>query len=487
MTFNTKLLYVEGLNSNLAKVKIRVMYAGKNRNGSYFTKEVIESKMLPTIYNTPIIGYMKNDDFTDHGDRLIISGNGDIEFETITYAFGMIPESTEITWENYIEDDGINEHEYLCVTGYIWKRFEDEAKKILQDGSKHSMEITVKSGEWSNKLDAYEVKDAEFAGFCAIGVEPCFEGSKIGGVNSFNLKDVALDFSLLKEEINKLSNIDFNNKEKEVQNLDEKLELVSKYNLTVEELDFSIDDFELEELENKLKEFSENKNSKTEPNNEPEKLDFSATYRQKYDALREAVRTKNSVKRDENGNITEEFYHYLMDFDNEYVYVERNHWTSSDYDEMIARFSYSFDDGNIEATVNDDLTEMIMTLLTKEENEKIQADRTANEQTFSELQAKYNSLLEENNKLVEFKNEQIKQQKQAVLQDFSSRLDENELSNIDIDNLTIEQIEEKCFALIGKKQAQFSLNEKPNKKVTINFNHTKTSNDWMSVLADEIK
>ena len=29
MTFNTKLLYVEGMNSSLAKVKIRVMYAGK--------------------------------------------------------------------------------------------------------------------------------------------------------------------------------------------------------------------------------------------------------------------------------------------------------------------------------------------------------------------------------------------------------------------------------------------------------------------------
>ena len=32
----------------------------------------------------------------------------------------------------------------------------------------------VKSGEWSNELDAYEVKDGEFAGFCAIGVEPLF-------------------------------------------------------------------------------------------------------------------------------------------------------------------------------------------------------------------------------------------------------------------------------------------------------------------------
>jgi len=487
MIFNTKLLYVEGMNSSLAKVKIRVMYAGKNRNGSYFSKEVIENKMLPTIFNTPIIGYMKDDNFTDHGDRIIISGNGEIEFETITYAFGMIPESTEITWENYTEDDGINEHEYLCVTGYIWKRFEDEAKKILQDGSKHSMEIDVKSGKWSSELDAYEVEDGEFAGFCAIGVEPCFEGSKIGGVNSFNLKDMALDFSLLKEEINKLSNIDFNNKEKEGQNLDEKLELLSKFNLTVEELDFSIDDFELEELENKLKEFSENKNLDTEPNKEPEKLDFSATYRQKYDALREAVSTKNDVKRDEDGNRIEEYWYWVEDFDDEYVYTEQNHWAEDSYNNTVIRFSYTFNQTDLIATVGDDPVEMIMTLLTKEEHDKIQADRVSAEANFTELQAKYDSLLEESNQLIEFKNEKIKEQKEAVLQDFTSKLDVEELSTIDIDNLTIEQIEEKCFALIGKKQAQFSKEEKPNKKVTINFNHTKTSSDWLSVLADETR
>lgn len=486
MTFNTKLLYVEGINSSLAKVKIRVMYAGKNRNGSYFTKEVIENKMLPTIYNTPIIGYMKDDNFTDHGDRLIISGNGEIEFETITYAFGMIPESTEITWENYTEDDGVNEHEYLCVTGYIWKRFEDEAKKILQDGSKHSMEITVKSGEWSNELDAYEVKDGEFAGFCAIGVEPCFEGSKIGGVNSFNLKDMALDFSLLKEEINKLSNIDFNNKEKEGQNLDEKLELLSKFNLTVEELDFSIDDFELEELENKLKEFSENKNLDTEPNKEPEKLDFSATYRQKYDALREAVSTKNDVKRDEDGNRIEEYWYWVQDFDDEYVYTEQSHWTEDSYDDTVIRFSYTFDQTNLTATVGDDPVEMIMTLLTKEEHDKIQADRTSVETAYSELKTKYGQLETELNELQEFKNQQIQEQKQTIIDNFSEKLSEEEISTIDMTK-SVDEIEVQCFALLGKKQLQFSAIEKPKKRITTNFNQIKSTNDWMSVLADETK
>ena len=480
MTFNTKLLYVEGINSNLAKVKIRVMYAGKNRNGSYFDKDVIINKMLPTIYNTPIIGYMENDNFTDHGDRLVIHGNGEIEYETITYAFGMIPESTEITWENYVEDDGINEHEYLCVTGYIWKRFEDEAKKILQDGSKHSMEINVKSGAWSTKLDAYEVEDGEFAGFCAIGVEPCFEGSKIGGVNSFNLKDIALDFSLLKEEINKLSNIDFNNKEKEGQNLDEKLELVSKYSLTVEELDFSINDFEFEELENKLKEFSENKNSNTEPNKEPEKLDFSATYHQKYDALREAITTKNDTKRDTDGNLIEEYWYWVQDFDDEYVYTEQSRWTEDSYSDTIVRFSYTFDQTNLTATVGDDATEMIMTMLTKEEHDKVITDRATVEQTYAELQTKYDSLIEENNALVEFKQakekeeqdakfEQEKAEKEEVFEAFLDRLTSEEVQPIldNIDNLTKENIELQLFALVGKKADDNKLSFNKNQKQKI--------------------
>lgn len=397
MTFNTKLLYVEGMNSSLAKVKIRVMYAGKNRNGSYFTKEVIESKMLPTIFNTPIIGYMKDDNFTDHGDRLIISGNGDIEFETITYAFGMIPESTEITWENYVEDDGINEHEYLCVTGYIWKRFEDEAKKILQDSSKHSMEITIKSGAWSTKFDAYEVEDAEFAGFCAIGVEPCFEGSKIGGINSFNLKGIALDFSLLKEEINKLS-IDIDNNKMEV---------------------FSLDNEKLEDVVETTEEFEENQDETLET-----------------ETVEEFEEEAEATETDENEEVVEE-----------------------EPEEEFAE----------EVEIQEDV------------------ESVDYEKLYNDLLIEFEQLTEKTKELEEFQLNVIKEQKQTVLQDFSSRLDENELSSIDIDNLTIEQIEEKCFALVGKKQAQFSSKEKSNKKVTINFNQTKTSNDWMSVLADETK
>ena len=354
--------------------------------------------MLPTIFNTPIIGYMKDDNFTDHGDRLIISGNGDIEFETITYAFGMIPESTEITWENYVEDDGINEHEYLCVTGYIWKRFEDEAKKILQDSSKHSMEITIKSGAWSTKFDAYEVEDAEFAGFCAIGVEPCFEGSKIGGINSFNLKGIALDFSLLKEEINKLS-IDIDNNKMEV---------------------FSLDNEKLEDVVETTEEFEENQDETLET-----------------ETVEEFEEEAEATETDENEEVVEE-----------------------EPEEEFAE----------EVEIQEDV------------------ESVDYEKLYNDLLIEFEQLTEKTKELEEFQLNVIKEQKQTVLQDFSSRLDENELSSIDIDNLTIEQIEEKMFCFSWKKTGTIFFKRKnQTKKVTINFNQTKTSNDWMSVLADETK
>ena len=204
MKFNTQMSTITPVNSNLAKCKIRVMYCGKNRNSTSFDKQMVMDKMIPTIYNTPIIGYMEDNNFTDHGDRLTINDDGDVEFKTITYAIGMIPESTEITWEKHLENDGLTEHEYLCCTGYVWKRFENECEKILNDSSRHSMEITIKDMEWDEKQKAFNIKDAEFAGFCAIGVEPCFEGSKIGGVNSYS--KLTLDFNLLKDEINKYLN-----------------------------------------------------------------------------------------------------------------------------------------------------------------------------------------------------------------------------------------------------------------------------------------
>ena len=266
-----------------------------------------------------------------------------------------------------------------------------------------------------------------------------------------------------REFVAKIKEISFVNDARSINAL---LELVSKYNLTVEELDFSIDDFELEELENKLKEFSENKNSDIEPNNEPEKLNFSATYSQKYDVLREAVSTKNDVKKDEDGNLIEEYWYWVQDFDDEYVYTEQSHWTKDSYDNTIIRLSYTFNQTDLKATIGDDPVEMIMTLLTKEEHDKIQADRLSAEAQFSELQTKYNSLVEENNKLVEFKNEQEKAEKEIIFEVFSDRLTSDEMQPIvdKLNDLSKDEIELQLFALVGKKADDSKLNFNKNQK-----------------------
>ena len=60
------------------KVKITLMHLGLNLNNSIFTKDVVE-KALPSICNTPILGYVRvkedgEKDFSDHHSVLIIEG-----------------------------------------------------------------------------------------------------------------------------------------------------------------------------------------------------------------------------------------------------------------------------------------------------------------------------------------------------------------------------------------------------------------------------
>lgn len=145
----------------------------------------------------------------------------------------------------------------------------------------------------------------------------------------------------------------------------------------------------------------------------------------------------------------------------------------------------------LETDENEEFEEVEETQVEEESDEftedELEEEAVDYEKLYNELKIEFDKLTVENERLSEFEVQAIRNEKESVLQDFASKLDEEELSSIDIDNLTKEQIEEKCFAMIGKKQAQFSKEEKTNKKVTINFNHTKTSSDWLSVLADETR
>ena len=72
------------INPLMSKCDIKVLYIGQNRNRSSITKQVA-TEMSKTLRGCPIVGYYieKKEDFGDHGDQVIIDGEG-IKFNKLT-------------------------------------------------------------------------------------------------------------------------------------------------------------------------------------------------------------------------------------------------------------------------------------------------------------------------------------------------------------------------------------------------------------------
>lgn len=177
---------INGKDNRFLEVAIDVMHTGKNYNGSYFEKTVVD-KCVESIKNTPILGFVKyNDDtkeldFKGHEYVITRSENG-VEEKYIGEAIGVIPESCNPRW--IIKTDNNNvEREYLQVDGLIWTKFEDSANIFERDIIKsESMEL------YADSIDGYEDEngifhftDFKFDGCCALGegVLPAMSGASI--------------------------------------------------------------------------------------------------------------------------------------------------------------------------------------------------------------------------------------------------------------------------------------------------------------------
>lgn len=174
---------VEKINPLITKTVVKIMYPGKNRNGSYITREVAE-RMAASLPNIPIVGEWSRDqdDFLSHGQPY-----NEIELKTTTVPIGVVPSDTKIWWEKYLDNDEV-EREYLCCEAYIWTGRYPESQKIFRDGiNNQSMELDPASmkGTWAqieNKGSEYFIiEEAIFTALCVLGeeVEPCFEGASI--------------------------------------------------------------------------------------------------------------------------------------------------------------------------------------------------------------------------------------------------------------------------------------------------------------------
>lgn len=178
-------------------VSIDVMHTGANLNKTSFTKDAI-NKAVPTIRNTPILGYVVDEldeedkDFKGHEHELRITDK-DVKYVYAGQAYGVIPESCNPRW--IVKDDGTGiEREYLRVDGLIWTKFSDPVDIFTRDGTKnHSVELTDMACGPADKNGNVPVGSFKFDGCCILSttdpsIKPAMTGSCV--TTNFSVEDI---------------------------------------------------------------------------------------------------------------------------------------------------------------------------------------------------------------------------------------------------------------------------------------------------------
>lgn len=192
----------------VSQCTIKVMYLGKNRNGSYIDKSAA-LQMAKTLRTCPIVGAWRKDieDFGDHGHVITIE-DGEIKFACKTVPYGFVAPDARVWFQKFndIDDFGNEtEREYMMTTGYLWTGQFPEAQKVIDEGQNQSMELDEEhlDGHWANDaksgMDFFIINDAVFSKLCILGddVEPCFEGASVlGGVDNNYTEDTEFTHTL---------------------------------------------------------------------------------------------------------------------------------------------------------------------------------------------------------------------------------------------------------------------------------------------------
>jgi hypothetical protein len=501
LEYTFKPISFEKINNEFSIMRCYVMALGKNRNYSYFSKESVDNA-IPTLYNIPVVAHLKKRDdggwYVGSHDKQIVIDDDGITVNDLCVPFGVVPESANPEWVEVTESDG-SKVEYLTCSVILWTgRYPDllDAKSKTDSEVYYGQSMEINISAWKDFADDKKYTDIvefEFSSLCLLGrdlenpeyhTEPCFPSARVEPIEfSLNSK-FNEEFSLMISELKKLSfhieDKQFSNEKEVKQNLNEKLELITKYGLTVEQLDFSIEEISLEDLETKLNEFSDAK-SQEKDNDSNQELSFSATYRQKREALSNVL--DSDITKDADGNIIDEVYFWIEDFSDEYVFVQRNHWSANgDYESNYGRYSYTFDEENLIATLTSDFEEMFLMWLTKEEKDELETERSDYAQLKSDFETykeQYKTPESEVEELRTFKATKIEAERNDAETELFNMFDEKLKDNEEYKTLKekaseydLNTLSKECFAILGKIMADFSFNSnKTNTTVKFNINN----------------
>lgn len=441
LTYKSSISDFTRVNSSFDSGVLRVCYTGDNRNGSSISREAIE-RCIHTIYNCPIVcNYDRDTDSIGEHDMDIVMKDGTPVLVNETQPIGVVP--TGANWW-FDVDDG---HEYLCVEVLIWKRQEAYAHVKENGITDESMEIAVTA--YHMDKDVVVIDEFEFNAFCLLeSAEPCYEGASLV---LFGLDEFRAAYDAMIEDLK-------NSYRKEEQDLEEKNKLLTQFGLTAEQLE--IEDLETIELED-LKDMCES---------------YSLTAGQLEEQILEALFAEKYT--DEWGTWARYIYidyeiesHTVFAVDTQDNYNLYGLTYKMNGDNVIIDFatpvrkkvSYvDFDEGETQSAFS--LLAADVFEVGSARSEKIQEDLKAEfAQKEEAANAKIVELTNEVEELKQFKASVLDEQRAAeVAAVFAQFEDLEEIEAFkslkeDYGDMTLDEIEEKCFSIRGRNmQLQFS-------------------------------
>lgn len=472
LTYSSSIDRLCELNSSFDSGILKVAYTGKNRNGSFISKEAFE-RSISTIYNCPIVcNYNRERDEIGSHDVEIVMKDGAPQIINITHPVGVIPESAKY-WFEELEDEYGNTHEYLCVEALVWKRQEAYAKIKGNVVTDESMEIRVTSGRMEDGI--YVIDAFEFLAFCLLeAAEPCYEsaGLELYSADLFRQRyaEMVSDFKSAFGKVITSDEVDIYKRTEQTKGgkeyLDKKMELLAKFGVGADQLDIDIEAMSLEELEAALTELAAGGDQR------PADVGYALTGEQFREELIDALRvettetvwgeTSRYVYCDYDAVTSEVFGYDLNDWRlYGFTFSVNGDTVSVDFEsKKRKKFSIvDFDEGDSEQNFEAMFTtvgEIMVSAKSTELSEQFETEKRDLESKFNAASDTNRILSETIEELRAFKQKTLDEERSAEESAVFAMFDDlvgieafEELKQ-NCSELSIEELEEKCYALRGR-------------------------------------
>lgn len=463
LNFDGSVVESENFNSSFYKVKMKVFAFGDNRNGSNFSPSSFSEQTQKSISLIPIVAKYnaEEDDLEGHNVTLKKDNNGEYEFYFDTYPIGVVSNDNNITLEEVNEgtEDTPDIKTYVIVDNiYLWKRYEATKKIIswLEEGvsPKISMEIDNVQGQFSDN-GYFQIESFEFQAITALGseIEPCFPRAEI---ETYAKQDFKEEFKALVYELNETLKINQQGgtgmediKETEVIEVAENFEetpvvetevveevVAEQFETPAEEetIEVVAEEFEAETVESTEEVTTEEVVEVEEAQQEQPVQEFALTARQLQDQLRNALSKETHVDRwgDSCRN-----YWYVDHTDSAVIFEN----VQDGY--QLYATDYTLNGDNVELQLNDAYKVKVEYVAFEGDSVAFTANHERFESEQSATQAKIDTL----NSYKRTREEEDLQAK------FADKLSAEEFTQVftEMKELELDKVEEKLFALIGKK------------------------------------